>query len=136
MNREPHTPHFAVRASTLEVGQASRLHRTRSANDWIVKAVIEGHEFEDGLPPAVAALLALPAARAFPEAQRLVRGRLQFEFSEDRRRVFDRTLAVGTYRAHQPLGQHCHQAGGEQVRLDPHVDQPRDGARGVVGVQG
>ena len=39
-------------------------------------------------------------------------------------------------RAHQPLRQHHVQRRADQVRLDAHVDQPRDGRAGVVGVQG
>ena len=38
--------------------------------------------------------------------------------------------------AHQPLRQHGDQRRSEQVILHAHVDQARDGARGVVGVQG
>ena len=34
------------------------------------------------------------------------------------------------------LRQHRHQRRGDQKRFHPHVDQPRDGAGGVIGVQG
>ena len=44
-------------------------------------------------------------------------------------------LAVVAQLAHQALGQHTDDGGGDQVRLHPHVDQAHDGAQGAVGVQ-
>ncbi len=44
-------------------------------------------------------------------------------------------LALGAELAHQALCQHAVQRRGEQVRLDAHVDQARDGAGRVVGVE-
>ena len=38
-------------------------------------------------------------------------------------------------RAHQPLGHHRFDRAGDQERLDAHIDQPRVGPGGVVGVQ-
>ena len=37
--------------------------------------------------------------------------------------------------ADQPLGHHPFDRAGDEERLDAHVDQPRVGAGGVVGVQ-
>ncbi len=44
--------------------------------------------------------------------------------------------AVGAEFAQQPLRQHAQQRAAEQKGLDTHVGQARDGAGGVVGVQG
>ena len=37
--------------------------------------------------------------------------------------------------AHQPLAQHALQTGGDEERLDAHVDQARHGAGRIVGVK-
>jgi len=37
--------------------------------------------------------------------------------------------------AHQALGQHGQQAGGQQVGLHAHVDQARNRAGGIIGVE-
>src|SRR5438094_7288437 len=102
-------------------GQAKILGRARAPDNRIVKTLIEDHQLEDGLPSAVTGLLALRATRALPHLERRVRGRLDLEFGEDRGRVRNRSLAVGANGAHQSLGQHRHQAGGEQIGLDTHV---------------
>src|SRR5262245_5567394 len=82
------------RAHPLLSGQPKIFGRAGAVDDRIVEALIQGHEFEDGLPPTVAALLALAAARALPKTQRLVRGRFQLEFGEEGRRILDWALAV------------------------------------------
>src|SRR6218665_3471308 len=45
-------------------------------------------------------------------------------------------LAMLAQRAHQPLGQHAIDGGGDEVGLDPHVLHPDHRAGGGVGVQG
>src|SRR3546814_20349874 len=43
---------------------------------------------------------------------------------------------MGTEPTHQSLGDHRSQGGGKQKRFDLHVAKARDGADGVVGVDG
>src|SRR2546428_15193 len=47
-----------------------------------------------------------------------------------------RLAALRAHLAHQALGEHPEQRGGEQVVLHPHLEETRHGARRVIGVQG
>ena len=46
-----------------------------------------------------------------------------------------RLLAVLAEHAHEALGEHGFERGGDEIRLDAHVHQPRHRAGRVVGVQ-
>ncbi len=63
---------------------------------------------------------------------------LIFAYSENSQLAgigFVRFLAILTNGTNEPLRQSRPEGSGNQERLDPHVDQPRYGAGGVVGVQ-
>jgi len=86
--------------------------------------------------PAVAGAAALRAALA---ALRGGLAQLLLADPEQRERpgarlVLRDTGAAGF--AYQPLGDDQRERGGHQERLDAHVDEARDGADRVVGVQG
>ena len=50
--------------------------------------------------------------------------------------ILVRLLALGAQHADESLGHDGLDGTGDEERLDAHVDQTRDGAGGVVGVQG
>ncbi|MNV74233.1 hypothetical protein D3C71_1674360 [compost metagenome] len=90
-------------------------------------------QFVNADAPSVA-VLALRAARGFEQGVR--RGRVEPQALTGRRIGEVRNLAMRTQGAQQALGQNAHQRGRQQVGIDAHVDQPRDGAHRTVGMQG
>ena len=95
-----------------------------------------GHEADlvDREPALVTGLTAVFAAGAALEARCL--SRREADFFEILLRIIDRLDAIGTDGADEALGEEGFHDRGEQERLDAHVDQSRDAADGVVGVQG
>ena len=97
--------------------------------------VVHHHQLKDAQQPLVALLLAVGAAAALHERgplHHLGRDAGRLEFGVER---LVRLLALRAVHADEPLGQHRDHAGGHEVGRHAHVDHPRHGAGGVVGVE-
>src|SRR4030095_8295686 len=90
-------------------------------------------DFVDRKPALVAGLAAILAARAALEGHALFVG--EIDLLEIFFRVLYRLDAVGADGADESLGEERFDDGGEEEWLDIHVEQTRDAADGVVGVQ-
>src|SRR5438128_1263460 len=101
--------------------------------------VVDQHHFVNAAAAAVTGVVALLAARGLVEhaaagvAHLLRREANLFQFL---RSGEVRHAAVLAENAHQTLRQHAHQRGSDEERLDAHVDETRDRAGRVVGVDG
>ena len=65
-------------------------------------------------------------------AAREERRGIEPELAEHLLRRADRLRALVAGLAHEALGEQAHERRGDEERLDPHVDEPRDAAGGVV----
>src|SRR6266540_3097024 len=141
LNRR-HPPHrlaqavFEHRAHATFAGQAEILRRAGPLDDGIVEPLVQQHQLENALAALEPGALALRTARAAPQANGQVLRRRDLELLEDQLGILDLLLALVADHPDQALGQDAQETGREQVRLDPHVHQARDGPGGVVGVQG
>ena len=93
-------------------------------------------QLEDAFAAPVAGVVAGGAAAAVVEGLVAQVVRREVEQGQLGFRRLEGGAAVLADGAHQALAEHRHQGGGNQERLDAHVDQTRDRARGIVGVQG
>src|SRR5262245_4467378 len=99
-------------------------------------AIAGEHELDEPAPAAVARLPALAAAGAFPKLLGVFAFRDAGEIVGHVavvRFVFDLALLADV--SHQPLGHDALDGARHQKRLHAHIDQTRESARGIVGVQ-
>src|SRR2546427_8758599 len=95
--------------------------------------VVHQQELEDARAPAIPGPCAVVAALTLVD---LHRSAVAADLAHHRSRHLRRPAALRAHLAHQALGEHPEQRGGEQVVLHPHLEETRHGARRVVGVQG
>ena len=93
-------------------------------------------ELKETEPALVTRVVAGRAARARKKRLSLQGGRSEAELAQQRIRGRKSRPASRADPAHEPLGEHPLHGRGQQVRFNPHVHEARDGARGIVGVQG
>src|SRR5438105_7153412 len=124
-------PHSLVHRGALDRAAVGLLHRQ------LADRVVDQHEFVDPATAVVAGAVARVATdRAIDHARlaRLVRP------DSDLAQLFRRgkvgLAALLSEHAHPPLRQDADERRADEVRPAAHGDEPRDGARGVVGVDG
>ena len=95
------------------------------------EGLIAGEQFIDAAAPVVAGVRTFRTARRGVERIGAARAdALAFDGGGGVRRAALRAEA-----AHEALGEHAAQRGGEQERFNAHVNQTGDGAGGIIGVQ-
>ena len=102
--------------------------------DQRADVVVDEHQLEDPLAPPVAGVVAAGAALRRDRSERPFR-RAQADLPLLLGAGFVGLAAILAQDAHQALGDDGDQRGTDQEGLHPHVDQSRDGARRVVGVE-
>ena len=104
-----------------------------AAEHEAARVLVDDEQLVDAAAAPVAGAAALVAALAAVE--RGAGGARMPRASRSARDGVSGTRQLGADAAHEPLGQHALEHRGDQVVLHAHVEQARDGARGVVGVQ-
>src|SRR5688572_29072126 len=124
------------RAHPALLGDSADVAQRQVAAGLLEHLLVGQQHLVDPGPPAVARVLAAVTALALEAARerRLTAAHLG-EHLEQRRWDRDFLLAVLAHPADEPLGEHAFDGGGDEVRLDAHVDDSRDRAGRVVRVQ-
>ncbi len=107
----------------------------RLPQDEIPEMVVDQHQLEYPLAPAVARAATAVASTAAVEGHRL-QVHCQIQAAERVHRWSIRFLAFRADDPYQALGNHSDHRGGDQERLDPHLDKTRHRRRCIVRVQG
>ncbi len=102
-------------------------------DDHVAHFVANNQQLVDAEATLVAGVAARLAAHALVVFRKFVAH--AFERFANRAGWFVDGATLRANATDEPLGQDHVQGGADQIRLDPHVDQPRDGRASVVGME-